>query len=528
MVYGIDLGTTYSCIAKYDGKGDPSIIPPTSEKNSNSLPSIVQFKPDGKIVVGSSAKHSATRPDSASQVLSLFKRQMGLPFCGQSIQTNEETCRRVSPIEGSACILRKLIDPIVEANRAIGDEKKPRAVISIPTGFTGWQRAATKMAAELAGIEVLGLVHEPTAAALSFDINAGERVLVFDLGGGTLDVSVVHHFEPGKFRVLASASDFEVLGHYLGGQDWDKQIALKIAEQYDINIDFDNVAEGQRYLKARLMNEAEKAKIFLSNNDLYANEITGYDDTFEISQTVFTNSTQFLTLDCIRVVDEAISRSGLSEAELRDMRLITVGGSSNMRMIRDVLVRNYGGRIGRGPEKQWFPVANPSQAIAQGAAKYAFLLDTNQASIYELSSHSYGTVCKICKNNKEEFFMDNLIMRSDSMVCKKELNFTPHFNGQNAVPVDIWENEQNEERFPFNEEKQRCCRDRRIFYEDYCFSNPKNVTTETLVHFTVKRDESGLMSLIVTSDNGPRREYKIQPLSDTECSEIRDRLKNVQ
>ncbi|MBR3488344.1 MAG: Hsp70 family protein [Bacteroidales bacterium] len=521
MVYGIDLGTTYSCIAQFEGYNRPSVIP--TENGHNFLPSVVQFKPDGKILVGATAKRQAESNIAADQVLSLFKRQMGHQYCEQTIPSNDGT-RKVSPIEGSACILRKLISPVLEQNKANGVTARPRAVISIPTGFTGWQRAATKQAAELAGIEVLGLIHEPTAAALSFNINAGERILVFDLGGGTLDVSIVHHYEAGKYRVLASSSDYGVLGHYLGGQDWDRLLAEEIANQSDINVDFDNPTGDQRCLRAAIMNRAEVVKKNLTDDESCTDILPRCDKEFTITRSNFENLTMQLTQQCLLVVDEAIRRSGLSETELRQMRFVTVGGSSYMPMIRNTLMRNYGGRIGTGDPYQWFPQGNPGQAIAEGAAIYAYLLESNKASIYELSSHSYGTLY----HDKVNFYIKNLIRYSENMEYSKDYVFNPHENGQPAVSVDIWENERDEEDFPFPIEDQERNIDRRIFYEQYTFSNPNATTKETQVNFSISRDKSGLMSLTVNSDGSPSRTYQIKPLQDDECLTIRERLKNVQ
>lgn len=526
MVYGIDLGTTYSCITKFDGTNNPEVIP--IENGRTTLPSVVQFKFDGRIVVGSIAKRQAALKASADQVLSLFKRQMGVEYCAQSIQTSHGP-RRVSPIEGSACILRKLISPIIEMNRATGNTERPRAVISIPTGFTGWQRAATKLAAELAGFDVLGLIHEPTAAALSFNINAGERILVFDLGGGTLDVSIVHHYEAGKYRVVASASDFEVLGHYLGGQDWDKLIAAEIAGQNNIDINLDNTPEEQRYLRAQLMNKAEEGKMALTEEESYTDILTGYTTEFTLSRADFERISQHLTLQCIKVVDEAIHRSGLSDVELKEMRLITVGGSSFMPMIRNILTRNYGGRIGTGAPNEWFPIGDPGQAIAKGAAIYAYLLDTNRASIYELSSHSYGTSVYDFNKKDGEFGIQNLIKRSDPMIFNSKVyQFVPCKNGQSMVTVDVWENESDEDILSFSEAEQLRNSHRRIFYEGYSFANPNNVTTATEVFFTVSRDRSGIMTLEVKSDGSPAQIYHITPLQDEECQRIRERLNNIQ
>ena len=257
-VLGIDLGTTYSCVASCDSKGHVEMLTFEREK-SPTIPSVVAFQDDGTPFVGQKAKNGLMI--NAEKAIDAVKREMNSEYCKKDIKING-IFRKVSPIEPSSCILRHLF---YNANKTIreiyNDKEASKAVVTIPAAFNDNQREKTKLAAELAGIEVLGLLQEPTAAAIAYNIKPEETILVFDLGGGTLDVSIVK-YEKDK------SNSYSVLGTpagdvHLGGKDWDEALVLHVLRK--ANIDPETIDKHGRYW-ALLIHEAENRKIELTDN----------------------------------------------------------------------------------------------------------------------------------------------------------------------------------------------------------------------------------------------------------------------
>ena len=267
-VYGIDLGTTYSCIASCasrDGKTIDKIDivhPRNAVMGGVNLPSVIYYEKDtGEPVVGLSAKNFLGAPGEVSRIMTFTKRYMGDEFYPRKIQVMKDEIN-ISPIEGSACILHHLLSCANEESKGNGGETTKKAVVTIPAGFTNKQRECTKLAAELAGIEVLGLVHEPTAAAISYGIQSGETVLVFDLGGGTLDVSIVTN-NKGSYKVIAAAGDFDILGKNLGGKDWDDKLLELAMDKHRYKLgSIPNLQQETELWQLR--NKIEECKISLS------------------------------------------------------------------------------------------------------------------------------------------------------------------------------------------------------------------------------------------------------------------------
>ena len=263
-VYGIDLGTTYSCIAKCDDPKQINVIHPANALYGGvNLPSVIYYEEGtGKPVVGASAKNMLGVPRARSRYMAFTKRYMGDSY-PQKILVND-SWMDISPIEGSACILYHLLSSANEERRGYGEiDSVKQAVITIPAGFTNKQRECTKIAAELAGIKLLGLVHEPTAAAINYEIKSGETILVFDLGGGTLDVSLVAN-QQGRYKVLSTAGDYDVLGKPLGGKDWDDILMKYALDIYNSetgeSLDLDVTGNW------KLRNRVEECKINLSSH----------------------------------------------------------------------------------------------------------------------------------------------------------------------------------------------------------------------------------------------------------------------
>lgn len=499
MVYGIDLGTTYSVIAGCDEHEMITVINCGQAVGSTVTPSVVLFnKETGKPVVGDVAKEQMQLRGFGEQTISLFKLQMGQLYCNETV-IRENTPRQVSPVEGSACVLHYLRS---YACMNQGNNQSIKAVVTVPTSFTFEQRSCTKKAAELAGIEILGLLQEPTAAAISYKIKAGETVLVFDLGGGTLDVSIVRN-ESGNYRVLGVASDSDIVGidNHIGGKDWDEKLIEYALNQLPIEID-----RADRYKDAKLRAAAERCKIALTqmNQCLFSYN----DDSVMITRADFERITKSLVNNCVNVVEKAIedAQKNIESDALKIDRFVLAGGSSNMPMIKPALIRRFAERYANGrPQNEWLHLQNPERAIAEGAAKYANLIDSGKVEkIIDKSPYSYGTLC--IKN--EVPTVANLILPSDPMVIKGEVY---SFGARNPkrINVDVVESKCELRDFPADKVPFK-----KIYDKDYLFEREVQIGTE--VNFTVSRNKDGLIDIVVSCDGQPEKSYPI----DTNTSPI--------
>lgn len=513
-VYGIDLGTTYSCIAKCDDHQQISpIYPPNALQGGTTLPSVVCFEEEtGKPIVGSPAKNSLGRRGMPERSISFFKRFMGKEWFPNQIKVGQEK-RNISPVEGAACILHDLLEAANDNEKAAGNLPSKKAVITIPAGFNSKQRMCTKIAAELAGIEVLGLVHEPTAAAISYNIKSGETVLVFDLGGGTLDVSIVKN-NRGKYEVLASAGDHDTLGRYVGGMDWDRLLMdWAIDKAKDLNGYKKGAIPDKAQEEAQLLLKAEECKMALSSNvsaDFFFPDFS----SVKIKQSDFAKLSTSLIDDCMRVVKATIDKADQKHGKIKIDRCVMAGASSNMPMIKTNLSRVLANRIANGrTESEWLHLVNPHRAIAEGAAKYAYMLEHKLATddgigILEESRFSYGTSISIRREGKvgEQKFIRNLIKASDPMIFdSKVFKFNPTYDGQKDIDVDIYEDSSVEERIPLTEDVEPINSEG----EKYVFSSKTKVTTKTIIEFVVSRDKDGIISIKVSCTGHPSKQYTI-------------------
>ena len=522
-VYGIDLGTTYSCIAKYDGSHLDVIKPKGAVLGGTVMPSVVFFdRNTGKPIVGSVAKGNMRVKKHAHQVLSLFKRDMGKDKCNHPIIRNGKE-EEISPVECSACVLHALFKSANEKQVSHNLPVIKKAVVTIPAGFTNKQRDCTKAAAELAGIEVLGLIHEPTAAAISYNIADGETVLVFDFGGGTLDVSIVRN-QNGKYEVIESSSDFDVLGRFVGGQDWDDKLIDLAIEQINseteganLNRNKNDMSDSGFAKEGQLREEGEKDKIHLTDDfDTEFGYLLEY--STNITRADFERVTKKMVKDCVKVVKTAVEKC-LNRDEHID-RCILAGGSSNMPMIRAALAKELGPLIGAGKEENsWFPIGDPENAIAKGAAIYAYLLETGQANINEKSSHSYGTSAKYY----DQDVIHNMIKSTDSMIKNGTFSYTVNA-GQEGIRVDVYENNSEEERFADTHTNRGEYNVNKIYDKRYVFDNPNAITDDTEVVFEVARDRDGRISITVSADGQHKESHYIDTVHPSVTNKVRKQI----
>lgn len=344
-VIGIDLGTTNSCMA-YMENGKAIIIP--NAEGNKTTPSIVAFTSDGKRLVGENAKRQAvTNPNNT---IASIKRKMGTSF-HKKINGKEYT-----PQEISAMILQKLkIDA-----EAYLHEKITEAVITVPAYFNDAQRQATKDAGKIAGLNVKRIINEPTAAALAYGLenNYGQKVMVFDLGGGTFDVSIIE-IGNGVIEVLSTSGD-----NHLGGDDFNDCITKYIIDEFK-KIDGIDLSNDQVAMQ-RIKEAGEKAKIELStmitsiiNLPFITNTANGPKNLeIEITRTKFNDLTKHLVERLVLPMQNALNDARLTPAELN--KIILVGGSSRIPAVQDKIKEITG--------KEASKSLNPDECVAQGAS----------------------------------------------------------------------------------------------------------------------------------------------------------------
>ncbi|MEO8697314.1 MAG: molecular chaperone DnaK, partial [Acidimicrobiales bacterium] len=350
---GIDLGTTNSVVCVFQA-GEPVVIP--NAEGSRTTPSVVAFAKNGEVLVGEVAKRQAiTNPD---RTIRSVKRHMGDLKWGVDIDG-----KKYSPQEISARTLMKLKR---DAESYLG-ESVTQAVITVPAYFDDAQRTATKEAGQIAGLEVLRIINEPTAAALAYglDKEGGDHtILVFDLGGGTFDVSILE-IGDGVFEVKATHGDT-----FLGGDDWDQEVIDWLVTSFKNDFGVDLAAD--KMAVQRLKESAEKAKIELSqvqSTQINLPFISATSDgplhlDYTLSRAKFQELTAHLLERCQKVFDQAIKDAGLTKGQID--HVVMVGGSTRMPAVQELVFNMTGNEPHKG--------VNPDEVVAIGAAVQAGVL----------------------------------------------------------------------------------------------------------------------------------------------------------
>ena len=515
-VFGIDLGTTYSCIAYIDANGKPIVL--KNAEGDLTTPSVVFFESQTDVTVGAAAKESSKM--YPEQVVTAIKRSIGQPGFALNINGVE-----MKPEEISSYILKKIVKDAEDSLRMEGnlgdDEQVKDVVITCPAYFGVAERDATKAAGVIAGLNVMSIINEPTAAAITYgvtDDSANKTVLVYDLGGGTFDITMIN-IKPGEIRVICTGGD-----HNLGGKDWDERVLMYLAEQYQNETGTpDNILEDAETLQELILS-AERAKKLLSAKEKapVAVNYMGERVRVELTREKFDELTEDLltrTIDLTREMFKEAEKKGFKQSDVSEILL--VGGSSKMPQVMSRVKSEF------GIETKMF---DPDESVAKGAAIYANKMsefnivleeiakqqgktveevkeqvDTGKmdlekeakkanipmlggslpgqdVKIINVSSRSFGIAAY--QNDEQKLF--NIIIKNAELPATATQSFCPRYDNQASVSLEVYECLSSDEIVDMDLGKE-------IGKAELTL--PSGITRDTGIEVTFRLDEAGLLHL---------------------------------
>lgn len=450
--YGIDLGTTYSCIARLDSNGNPEVIR-NNEDDSNMVASVVFFENENNVVVGQAAKENIET--DGDRVVQFVKREIGK----RDTRTYEFDGKTYTPVEISALILTRLKNLVEAQGSTIED-----VVITVPAYFGLEERSATKQAGELAGLHVLSLINEPTAAALSYcarQFQEDRTILVYDLGGGTFDVTLVKmsmaRNEQGKdvqkINVLATGGDDR-----LGGKDWDDKLFEYIlnacCEEHGLTPK-DIEAETRQDIRSKV--EELKRKLSKKQSAKVRIDVSGSRTEITVKRSDFENMTADKVAQTMNFVESTLQKVPGVEVDT----VLLVGGSTYMPMIKNAVEEKFPGKVQQH---------DPDQAVAKGAAIYASMLQEGTFSSGETSTdgetsenhnlaeqltakfavedqtpRSFGPGVMDTKGSKHKYVLENFIKIGEKMPAVFSKTYYPLEDNQERVRLRAFENMSTED-----------------------------------------------------------------------------------
>ena len=438
-VYGIDLGTTFSCVAQVDKYDQPIVL--RNFEGESTTPSVVYFNNEDDIVVGREAKAMLT--SEPEKTVSFIKRQMGVDEAFD--KSSNTTPYHFDPSEISAMILKKIVK---DAND-LGDNPTPikDVVITCPAYFGNKEKLQTKQAGIIAGLNVLAIINEPTAAAIAYGVKLNERktILVYDLGGGTFDVTMIV-VNGGAIKVVATGGD-----HHLGGVDWDTLLAEHMLNVFNEQNGTSYSLDDDNLLKYTLLLEAEARKYALTAHEKTKANIQwqGQSATFEITREFFNNLTADKlqeTIDATNKVIEIARNKGYENID----EIILVGGSSKMPQVKERISQEFG-----LPTR----LSDPDECVAKGAAIYAMneayrkayedwkndegekpidIVHGPKTQIVDVTSKTYGLGLI---DNK----VGNIIFANTSLPVERVKTFETSKENQRGITLPIYESDYTDE-----------------------------------------------------------------------------------
>lgn len=480
-VFGIDLGTTNSCISTIGEDGLPVVIKNLDDEFTT--PSVVYYDEESdECYVGREAKSGMG--GAPEQTIAFIKREMSNPNYSREVNG-----KPVSPVEVSALILKKVVDDANEQRSYEGLTPIRKAVITVPAYFGAMERELTKQAGEIAGLEVLDLLNEPTAAALSYGTKGleGKTFMIYDLGGGTFDISIMR-MKDGVLTTLSTDGD-----HKLGGVDWDIALLDFALQSCGLDVTYDDIKSERD--AAKMLLAAEVCKKNLSKSDKATIKLIYKRKPYlkELSRSVFEEITEDLVESTIDMMHHAlkIAREPLTPADIDE--IILVGGSSYMPMIKKRILKEFNCQLR-------LDMFEPDRAVAQGAALHAAKLQgdekINVALGEDMGARSYGTDI----STEEGIMIQNILLRTDPLLYENTFYFTTSNEGQTSASISLYENTSTD---PYVSVKKSTL----IMDKTLAWNHPVPKGTEIIMH--VNRNEEGIVH--VTGEcSGKKEEFSIE------------------